>query len=314
MYHRKYFIKDLFSTRGLLNLFDLVQFESLKDFSEAIQHRWLEAGRNQHIIVKLDDYNIQDFTRILKQTGLTETDYVSVDISNVQGSLEEIYELLKIGRINVYLNLDVIHNIEEIIQFLQNSPAEWRESNRFIVKVFIDKDNYKSQLNSIIEVYMKSLARFFKIFIDYESLSNLTFKDFEDLKFRLIDFANWGQGTKIDQKNWLDYNFSSNCKTIILQDSKLYVNDYALRDKEELFDLTNKDGLTGEDLGVKELSQLRSYLDLKEYEVNAFTIVNGKRRALIDPYFNKKLTSSYSLLPPITKLMLTLFEGNYENR
>lgn len=306
-YRRKFFIKDLFSPRGLFNSFDVVQFESGEDFLMSLQKDWMDMGRNQKIIIKINGESACDVSNVIHQTGVLTTDRIALDITSLD-DVSILNPLLESeGKLNLQMNLDNV-DIEKIHDLWAKLPQKWAQANRFILNVFIDAQNYKNQLNSIIEVLMKTPMRFFNLSLDYESLSELTFKEFEDFKLRVSDLRNWSYDTRFSGTKGLVYSFFSNSdKKIIVKDSKLYINEYALRDGSFILDLTDKEGLTGEDLKNKELATFRAYLELREYDVSMFSTVEGLRKTLIDPYFNKKMTTSYIFLPPITQLMLTLF-------
>ena len=304
-FRRQLFIKDLFSTRGLLNSFERIQFATVRDFFDSIEKRWLEIGFNKNIIIKVNDEDVDSFKKILESTKILRTDKVALDISNLSSfSLAPMEENLALR-----INLDNIGSLEEIQAFLKGIDPKWYFSNPIIIDVFINKDNYQNQLSCISELNMNTDLRIFEIHLDYESLSDLTFKEFEDLKFRLTDLINWEMPFRGSQSAVMSFLFSSLYKNVYVDDAKLYINEYARKDDAELFDMASVSILTtGEDIDAKELSTLRAYIDLKEYELSSFSQVNNiKRKSLIDPYFNKKLTSAYTLLPPITAQIYILF-------
>ena len=182
-YRRKFFIKDLFSPRGLFNSFEHVQFASIEDYFVSLQQGWIDMGRNQKITIRVNDENLESLYTMFSQTGILTTDKMILDVTDLSDKSLLIPFLNLEGALDVLLNVDKIESIDELKNLANIFPQKWFESNRLVLDVFIDKDNYRNQLNSIVEIFMKTCTRFFCIHLDYESLSDLTFKEFELLLY-----------------------------------------------------------------------------------------------------------------------------------
>ncbi len=298
---RTHFIKDLFSPRGLLNSFEAIEFASISDFSDALTKEWLQLGTRRDILIYLTDASLPLLEEILQQTSLLEGDFFSFDISKLSDVSLIAPFLLEGRRFNLRINLDDIPNIAYLEKIPLQTP--WNKSNCVSIDVDLNKESYKNNINAIIEVYTKTYFRHFNLDFNYESLNDLTFKEYEDLKFRLVDLLKvWT--TPVGKESPLQIDIPQKRSRIYLDDGILKFHRFS----EAFLDLgALPENSDGESLNVEALSRFRSYTDIPEAEVALSK--KQKINNLVDPYWNKRIAGSYIVTPTITKVLARELEG-----
>jgi hypothetical protein len=310
-FKREAYIKDLFKTHHLLNIFEESSFESLETYLDCVNNNLIKVGTRNNIIINIR--GLVDFKKIKKviiaSPELFSSDFFTLNIPLEVFRSEDLYLFLEENNPKFSLTIDLDYvTIEDIFEFQEKAKerfATWFGSNVVSVYTTLTKDNYRNNISSIIEIFNKTSFRFFFIDFDFESLLKMTFEEFEEMRLRLQEFSTWKQGDWGIRVQYFNRYFK---RVLVDKDFKLYINKFAKRDGVYFLDL-NKYPLeaTGEDISDKDLNIFRSYVDFPKYVGDFLTMDKSNHREMIDPYFNKKLTRSYTFIPTVTKnLILSL--------
>ena len=305
-FERKHFIRDLFSPRGLLNSsFPRLEFASVSDFAEALKTGWLQLGSRKDISIKLWDSSISLVDALIKDTDILNGDFFSFDVSEITNSSLLQPLLTTSERFPLNLDLDKVNTLEDLKKW--TLEGEWSKRSPFFLRSKLTKENYANELNAIIEIFMKTSSfRFFEIRFDYESLTHLTFQEFEDFRFRLRDllyaWQNKSPKTAADGKAIMEVVLSKSFKKGYYKEGAIYADEEY---NDLLLNLREAAEYNGETIPENILSIFRSFIDVPEM----INLKDEKFLPFVDLNANKHLTGSYIVTPPLMQTIYSDLKG-----
>lgn len=299
---RKYFIKDLFNPRNILDKFNELEFESFNVFVRLTQSGIYTPTENQEIIIPIQKEEIEPMNTLLTESYLCDKTNVSLYMK--WETLEEFIKQLdeKLAKKLFTIIVDEYKDTLMSLYELNDNFRIWTHDNPIWAKVFINYENYKRQLNDIISLYNKKKFRFFKLIFDYASFDQINLKEIRGLEWRIGQFMQWYTSTRQDKKYDVDpliVNRKAEKTLFVGNDLKLYVNKEAFKDKAVLFDLAEHLEDDGESIDFHDLADLRVYMDLQF----KFLIPQMRNYYFVDFYQNRKILGEYIEIPLICQLI-----------
>jgi len=297
MKERKYFIKDLFDPKKIINRFNYVEFKSFRAFIDCYMKDLFVLGKQNRFTIPINSLEeFEQFGKISQETLLCETAEINLFIK--PDLLNKIFQE-KIGlvvdkKFNITTTKEIKHGLDDWGS-IENFRL-WTQYNPLWINIEINYNNFRSVVEDILKIYNTQKWRFFWLKFDYESFEEMKFKELHELEFWLNQLIIWVRGTKdkkykyphIETNNW---GFKK--KIIISEDLKLYLG------KKMWFDIGKYIDCNGEEVPFKELNILRSYIDL----VPEALIPKMNDLSFIDFYQNYKIMGHINEIPYITKII-----------
>jgi hypothetical protein len=299
-FKRRESVKDLYNPKLVLQSFDVIEFSSLKAFTNVINKGLLDLGRLSHLkinILDLEDW--KQLKTVLMSTNICVMQHIDIIIP--QSLLFKILddfdgiEEMKFNLIVIYENR--LFELNDLVK--HDALRTWIAANPLYIKLRINKDNYVKSVTDIGELYTRGLLRFFDVSFDYTSFQSLTLDDLHKLEF-------WINSLGAFYYSGVEDSFSLALVGLFMKDVRVdadcklyYTNSDIL-----LFDLGKYMNENGETIPSKPLYLLRKYMDMKENNVVFNTPLEKTAWNLISWADNIKINRELIEVPPITCLII----------
>jgi len=284
-YQRKFSVKNLFSSKQILNKFDCIEFESVDVFLKSLE----------------EDYFV--FTDVFKRLfiNVNSTDELMLLSAFISGA-EKVDNLCNFF-IKINFEDDSLINMLQTIGdkrwFLffeyDNKKTDYyalldKEFKNVIIHTTINKQNYVEVFNGIPEIILKFGLKNYFFNIDYYSFEDMGISEIYKLEFFINNLSYW--------KNDISFNKGKNVPITcyVSGDFKLYASRAAYEDDCLIFDLDKNKNLTAEDIPYRELNIFLAYVDMP---VDILFKNDDFNSRLIDLYQNYKIYGVYHILPII---------------
>jgi len=307
---RKFYIKDLFNSKHVLDHFGEVEFESWYAFYNAIKKGLLPFSEEQTIIFPINnEKEMEQYIKVIKLTRITDKTKLIIKLTP---------ELFKYLVSNSFFDMKkkyfdvMLYKTDKIIlkemYELNDTFAYWSKQNRVFFELYINKENYKEELNHVITLYLNTKIRFFKLHFDFLSFETMTMGELHEFNYHVSHLDYWKKSSN-DKKQGVQslelYPFGWNLTLFVDEKLRLYINKQAFDEKKVLFSLGEHLNDNGETLDMTTLESLRVYMDVKEI----FLIPNLKAPVFMDFYQNKKIMGHVNEIPEVNLMINRLFGG-----
>jgi hypothetical protein len=285
-----------------------VEFESWFAFYKSSS--LIQFNMEQTLIIPLNDIEeLEEFSKIIKETRIADKTMLYIKLTPellidfVNKNLFEVYK----KSFDIILNKTDEIILKELYQ-LNNNFGKWSTRNRMWFEFYINKDNYKTELNDIITLFLNTNIRFFKLHFDFLSFEKMNLGELHEFNYHIQHIFYW-QMSSADKKQGMSqlelYPFGW-CPTLFVDENlNLYVNRIAFEEKDVLFKLGEHLNDDGESLSVLELESLRVYMDIQEH----FLMPSLRSPRFMDFYQNKKVMGHYNEIPKLNLMINELFGG-----
>jgi hypothetical protein len=303
---QRIYIKDLYDSKRVINSFAEVEFESLYAFVNAYKKDLFKLTKKLKLTIPIN--TIEDFNIVVEvglKSKLFELGFLNLYITDAD-LLEEIIRnklwLIKTKQFRITTNPIIKSNgRHEWINI--NEFKAWSSKNPLVIKAKITYENYRTIVDDLISIYNIKGLRFFEIYFDYHSFEEMKLEELHEFEFRISQLRIWQSATKdfFDKERTVDkivLNSTSHKKIFISNDLKLYLTKEAFEDGIMLFDLGNNLDKNGETLSVRELSELRQYIDLVPQ-----AMANTRNWSFIDFYQNVKVMGNINECPYLNNIV-----------
>lgn len=294
-FQRQHFVKDLYDPVRFLNNFDIVEFKDVATFVRCTNRDYYRPRGELIVhIYSLDDFDVMK--KVMNNTAITGQCDLYLHIHE-----RDCFEHM--GSVSDKKFSTIIDKGTETKWTGNEDLLEYTQENPVFMRVVIEFGNVDAIFEQMIEWYMKGIARFFDLDIDYHSFEQATFGDLHRIYFRFNRFVSWRsvtnemkQGFKMELKIQPD---RFNKRIFIGHEFDLYYNERHYQEDKEppLFRL--QEG-TGESISYKELNRIRQYIDMTRD-----VIVNAQKQNLnwIDCYQNVLIQGIPNKMPVIAELI-----------
>ncbi len=304
---RKFFVKDLFDKRYILDGFHEIAFESFYAFCQCKLEKTLLFNENQTLIIPIDnEKDFKQFARMSKETYMCDKTrimlYLPVDF------FKTVYKNNMYGIYDIPFDILLDKTDEFILKELHinnDNFSGWSGKNRTILNIRINKDNYIEQFNEIITLYLNTEIRFFRILFDAYSFEEMKFGELHEFEFHFYHFYFWYITTRNnrDKSPFLELNMFGFYKTLFIDNElKIYINKTAFEENDILFDLKDNLEKNGNDIPTDVLEPLLVYLTLRQEFMMPLT-----KSLFVDFYQNKKVMGHINEVPIINRIMGDIF-------
>jgi len=298
-FERKFFIKDLYDSKKVLNSFDWVQFESFKLFLDC----YMNGLYTPHRVLEIFIHYKEEYLDLEELSNQTEINVKALCIRVFNKELAE-FIINKMGNKEFFLLLDFEEYVTDYkfyIPFMKEKFFHIKENVLKIIK--INRDNYAIKINDISREFLKSRVRKFKLEFDYKSFATMPVYELEALQYWLSQIrilAAYKDKIKKSIEVLKKENFYK--PIFVANDLKLYINE---RKEKWCFDLKKYLNCDGETIYFTELNNLRKYVDMKEetivsmYPIENWILVDYSQ----NPFVNE--------IPLMTNLIDRWLYGKY---
>lgn len=296
-YKRKFFIKDLFIPKRVINSFNCVEFESYDIFSYCIGNDLFLIKDNNFIFIpikKMTDY--ENMAKLFNETNICIRTKLFLIIED-QELLDNILSTI----VDKSFTILISKNLKMDFGKYWHTPngKAWISKNKLVKEIKWDSQNFSEQINEMICIFNEEMVRFFLLDIDYKSFEGMKMEEIHNLKFWLYQLKNW---MKIEKKtNPIELINSAFVKRVFVSDGLMLYMDKKKRADIWSFDLKKYIKYDGESMPMKELNLFRKYKDLVPNALYSdFKISNW---FLIDYSQCKEIQGSLNEIPLIMGLI-----------
>ena len=290
-FERKYYIKDLFRPKEIINAFNYIEFASFNIFLNLLEKDLFSIKENKILHLNLKTIEELDyFLKILKETNISEKNKILIEIED-QSVLDHLGSIIPNDKKFMLLTLFDNKMPYEL------SQTKWCKENPFFKRVKINAENFREQINKMISQFTNELIRAYYLEFDYKSFQTHTLKDLNLLEFWLHHLHSWMTARKPNNAISL-FHLGFHTKIYVDDDFTLYINRNKKMWKFPLNDYLDKDGET---LHHKQLNYLRQYIDvIPDVIYSILPIINW---ALVDFSQNLEIGNQINEIPLIVGLI-----------
>ena len=308
-FERKYFIKDLFRPKQVLDCFELVEFESFRAYYNAVKEGFYHHKAVITSVRINDEKEVQHLKKIIETTNVF-WDRNNIEIKIKSNLLMKTIEIIK--DVEEKIILTVLHDDEFLLLSEFKKYKGWIGRNPLYIEYDVNNDNYVDVFIHLTREYATGLIRFFKLNWDYESFQKVSIQDLTSLEFWINHVNVWIQESYDGNLAHLEI-FDIKGKPIFVSERLgLYYNKkhFDSYHASPLIFLTDHKDKNGEDISYISLNWLRSYMDLVDDVLYLDVKPKNFIHSFINYYDNIRIKGSINEIPLITILVMSWFGGN----
>lgn len=289
-FERKYYIKDLFRPKQILNAFDHIEFDDLNTFLLVLQESLFQINKSNIIQIPVNNLNeYEQIVKIMNETLICEKAKLIIEVEK-QDLFSKVLVKLPDRKFAIFTNFN------NIVPNEARGTKWWRE-NPIYRKVLISANDYREKISAIINSFSNTPIRFFYLEFNYESFQHLKLSDLNMLEFWIHHMNTWM--TAMKENDRIRFFFKDFGRKIFVgSDLTLYMNRNKTTWSFPLKDYLDCDG---EIVPHKALNNLRQYMDLCPEAI--YSLHPIRNWALIDYEQNIKIMTHLNEIPIIAGLI-----------
>lgn len=289
-FDRKYFIKNLFNSKDVLNLFTRIEFESLNTYLFCLEKDLIKADCRRELILPISPESFPLYRRLNNESKMF--DFGNINFSVLPEHFEEFFydeELKGLFEKKFFITLDSFPD-DGFTGLSLDKNKDWIMNNPIYIKTRITKDNYKEVVQKIILFFRNRNMRFYDLKFDYLSFQDMKISDITELEFWLNHFSVW---CKQQHPERIEIRQSSAIvRSIYVSDNLELFLDDSKDSISFIFDLGSNIEKNGEQIDIVSLNKLRQYTDLMKRHLDTankfnFHLISFRDNILINGFINE---------------------------